>query len=260
WGVVGGLGFPIGQAFQAASASDSAGFQEAMPILWGINHWNMMECAFGFVAGGVLGFGVWLHRKRIDESESDESITLPLTWEVCLVVGYLYMMLVAWFLEETQFGRFYEYGLVMAIIPVIGVMGGRYWPYLYALPIVAMPIAGKTFRAVSLGTSTNPPLVPTDIGWLMIVTFPLLILTIIALHCAKPDNVRISSRQFGAWGLLATSTCYFLFNFTFLSFPWSWLKEWQMQSTSGMIYIIAWVVLSLAAYLVLLKSKASKHF
>ncbi|MEZ6045845.1 MAG: hypothetical protein R3C11_09775 [Planctomycetaceae bacterium] len=70
WGLVGGLGFPIGQSLQAANAADSARFQELMPITYGINTWNLMECTFGFVAGAVIGFGVWLHRKRIVLSDT----------------------------------------------------------------------------------------------------------------------------------------------------------------------------------------------
>ncbi|QDU78671.1 hypothetical protein Pla110_03750 [Polystyrenella longa] len=253
WGLVGGLGFPIGQSLQAAMAFDVASFREYFPILYGINNWNMMECTFGFVAGGVLGFGVWLHRGRIAQTEPEDNVVLSLSWEVCLLVAYLYLMLVAWFLEDTQFGQFYEYGLVMAILPLVGVMGGRFWPYLYAFPIVAMPIAVKTFRAVAIAHNDQPPRVPTDMGWLLIVTFPLLLLTIFALSWAKPENDRVRASYFGACGLLASSACYFILNATFLGNPLSWLEGWRLQTLSGMIYIIAWVVLSLAALFVVLK-------
>ena len=44
---------------------------------------------------------------------------------------------------------FADNALAMIAIPLVAVMGGRLWPYLVTLPIVALPIAGKTVRQLS---------------------------------------------------------------------------------------------------------------
>ncbi len=59
WGIIGGLGFPIGQAFQAAYAWDSETYVRTSWWQIGYNTWNMMEVTFGMVAGLVLGAGTW---------------------------------------------------------------------------------------------------------------------------------------------------------------------------------------------------------
>jgi hypothetical protein len=39
-----------------------------------------------------------------------------------------------------------DHALTMIMIPMVGILGGRLWPYLVCLPIVALPIASKAVR------------------------------------------------------------------------------------------------------------------
>jgi len=266
WGVIGGLGFPIGQALQASHGFDSAAFREFFPVMYGVNTWNLMECTFGLVAGFALGLGIWLNRKRISQSDAVEEVPLSVSWESWLMVAYIYLMLVGWFLEDSIFGYFYEYGILMGVIPIVAVIGGRIWPYLYAFPLVTMPIAVKTFRAISVSSNDTPPFIPTTIGWLLIVTVPLLLLTLAALYFARQSQVGAGARRFACLGLLISSTVFFWLNFAFFRFPWNWgvvwktpekmetlkipwkwIEMWDFQKHSGLIYIVAWITLSVAA-------------
>lgn len=249
WGVVGGLGFPVGQFLQAEHGLDAEAFRQFFPVMYGVNTWNLMEVTFGLVAGFALGLGTWFNRKQIVQSvpEQQETVDFSFSWEVGLMLVYLYFLLVGWFLEDSFFGYFYEFGHLMGLIPMVAIMGGRYWPFWYVFPVVAMPIAVKTFRAISLSSGENPPFIPTSIGWVMIVTVPLILLTLLATHFAQQSMSAVKARKFACVGLLVSSAVYFWWNFAFFRFPWSWLKEWDFQNNSGMIYIVSWLVLSVAA-------------
>ena len=65
---------------------------------------------------------------------------------------------------------FYDLGLIMVTIPMFAVAGGRWWPFLQVLPLTAIPIAGKTIRALSHANETasilpQPHLVFTRPHW-----------------------------------------------------------------------------------------------
>ena len=67
WGIVGGLGFPIGQCLQSWHAWNRDFFTTGIwatfdPVM---NWWNWMETTFGAVMGASLGLGVWLNRGSV---------------------------------------------------------------------------------------------------------------------------------------------------------------------------------------------------
>jgi len=258
WGLVGGLGFPIGQSLQAANAWDSVAFTNSSIWQYGVNTWNMMEVAFGTVAGLVLGFGVWLNRKYISQNGSADEVSLSIAWESWLVGIYLYVLALGWYFPDSIFILFHYHGLLMGIIPMAAIIGGRYWPFLYVFPIVAMPIVVKTFRALC-GASD---FVPKSIGLITLVTLPLLLLILVALKFGKQSEKRMVALPFASIGLLLTSAVYFWLNFAFFSFPWPWWTDWKGwagQTTSGAIYVICWLTLSVAAFLFLTKPEPDKE-
>lgn len=259
WGLIGGLGFPIGQSLQAANAWDSKTFSNTSFWQYGVNSWNMMEVTFGTVAGLFLGLGVWLNRKHISQDECAEEISISITWESWLVGVYMYLMTVGWYFEDSLFGLFYAYGHLMGIIPMVAIMGGRYWPYLYTLPIVAMPIAVKTFQPLCIGSDYFSM---TE-GWITLVTLPLLLLIVVALHFGKQSEKGTGARPFTSIGLLLTSALYFWLNFAFFSFPWRWWNDWKGwagQTNSGAIYIIGWLTLSVAAFAFCKKPRFDREY
>ena len=247
WGIVGGLGFPIGQSLQAAHAWDSAAFRAYSPWQYGVNSWNMMEVTFGTFAGFVLGLGVWLNRRRISQSTATDEVTLSPNWEGWLAAIYLYLLGIGLYFPETVFILFHYHGLLMGIIPMAAIVGGRYWPFLYVFPIVAAPIAVKTFWAVC----RNTDFYGTSLGLTAIVSLPLILLTYLALDYGKRSKMGIGARPFAGIGLALTATIYFWLNFTFFSFPWQWWidwKGWVGRANSGAIYLIAWIALTVAAF------------
>ena len=246
WGILGGLGFPIGQAFQAAYAWDAEKFTRSSWWQIGYNTWNMMEVTFGIVAGVVLGVGTWVSRHRISQDRAAAVVSLSPTTDGWLSASYVYVLCLGWYYGDSVFTLVHAHGLLLGMIPMIAIAGGRYSPFLYVLPIVALSIIVKTFLAVC----RDADFVGTSAGLIFVVTIPLVLLIHFALRLGNRTLDDMSARNFARFGLLLTSALYFWLNFAFLGFQWQWWSDWKgmlAQKTSGGIYIVGWVVLSLAA-------------
>ena len=70
---------------------------------------------------------------------------------------------------------------IIAFIPMIAVAGGRWWPFLLALPITAVPIVGKTIRNL-VCESHAIGLVP---GWMLYGVLPVALTTAAAIWFAR---------------------------------------------------------------------------
>ena len=255
WGIIGGLGFPLGQWLQAASIWNPQ--QYAATSFWkvGINNWNMMEVTFGTFAGLALSFGVWLNKRSI-RSQTTDLVSLSWTSEGWWFYIYVYLLCAGIYFEDTIFEEFYAYGHLMGIIPMFCIVGGRYWPYLFVFPVIALPLAFKTYRMLCLQID----MIPEPLGMIGIVTLPLAFLIWVAMNFAEASERGARCQPFASCGLLLTSATFFWLNFAFLSFPWGWWTDWKsmaFQANSGGIYIVGWVVLSTAAYAAV--ARAPKH-
>ena len=245
WGIVGGLGFPIGQSFQAAFNWDSKHFTETSWWQIGVNSWNMMEVTFGMIAGFSIGLGTWLNRGAISQDGRTDDVSLSPVAEAWLVGLYVYLLLIGWYFSDSVFVLIHQYGLLLGIIPMVAIVGGRYAPFLYVLPIVALSIIVKTYLALF----RSAEYVGTSVGLILLVTIPLTLLIAISLLFGRLTQHRLSARTFACIGLPLTSTLYFWLNFTFFSFPWQWWTDWKgmlAHHNSGGIYVVAWLALTLA--------------
>ena len=167
--LAGALGFPIGQCIQAFHAWNpglfgSGTLQAIDPY---INWWNMMETTFGAIGGGGLAWGLWENRQRIAVGEDDE-ISISPRWEVAMVAAHLVLLIGAEFNLVPALGPFVEYSPALAILALPGIVGGRFWAYLFALPIVALPIAIKTLYS---GPDGGAPF-DRPSGWVLLVALP----------------------------------------------------------------------------------------
>lgn len=239
--VAGGVGFASGQSLQAFHAWSPEFFQRGVlarfdPLM---NWWNMMEITFGVFLGGGLGVGVWLTRRSIGQLQDAETVSFPVVVDWVLAAVYV-VIIVTWnFLSVDRFDAIADLAIPIGIIPVIGIFGGRLFPYLMALPLVCVPIAGKTLR--HLVNETH--LVDTSRGWLMFVVTPLLLMSIVAVHSwndGRRDSA--SSARFAAVSLFVATWVYFWLNFAFFHFPWPWLPPTSRTPS-------AWIMLCFAGAL-----------
>jgi len=245
WGLVGGaIGFPGGQCLQAYHAWNAESFRQGWfaTLEPHMNWWNCMETTFGAVWAAVLALGLWLNRHRIGAEQREPTIVLRESGEWILVAIHL-PLLVTWnFAEISAVDLFADNALSMIAIPLVAVVGGRLWPYLVALPIVALPIAGKTVRQLSYEETTVSPVA----GYAIYLVFPLLVATVTALWLARQPASRPSSRTFSRWALVVATWLYFGLNFGFFHFPWPW-EAWTSRTPNGIVYTVCAVVLTLVA-------------
>ena len=103
----------------------------------------------------------------------------------------------------------------MGAIPVICVIGGRYWPYILSLPLITLPIAGITMKI------TDKEHVYTD--FFVLIVLPLGLMTVVALYFEKVGRCVLNGRLFTRYGLILSVIVYYSLNFVFFSFPWSTL-------------------------------------
>jgi hypothetical protein len=242
--LAGGVGFPLGQCVMAFHAWNPAVFTKG--LLGGIepymNWWNMMEISFGVIFGAILASGIWLNRHLIPSRASPDEVVIPPLVEVSLVVVYVLPLVAAEFLGWGTLSVLGAKTLTIAAVPLIAILGGRFSPYLIALPIVAAPIAGKTLREMCYRNEEFSPWV----GWGVFLVLPLGLLLWRAIALAQRGQHGETSRAFAREGLLLATWFYFAVNFVFFRFPWPW-APWTGRTPSAIIFMVCALSLSAAA-------------
>jgi hypothetical protein len=256
WGLLGGfIGFPGGQCLQAYHAWNVDWFRESWlaPLDRHMNWWNVMEMTFGAVWAVTIALGVWLNRRLIAAESKEPTHVLSSGVEWLLVIVHAVTLTLWNFVSIPQFDAVADYALPMIVIPLIAVIGGRVWPYLVTLPIVALPIAGKTLRRMHYEENT----IGMVAGWAVYLVIPLLIATVVALMLAKHWNRRPSALVFSRGALLIATWLYFGLNFAFFDYPWPW-EPWTGRTPGGIAYLVYSVVLTVVALFAMPKSEKAE--
>jgi hypothetical protein len=241
WGMLGGgLGFSLGQCVQAFHAWNLEMFQGGWlgrldPLL---NWWNFMEITFGAIWGCVLALGLWWNRRHIGEPVSVAAEWRPAV-EWMLVAIYLPALFIWQFFSVPALDAVADHAITMGLIPLVAVMGGRFWPYLLALPIVVLPIAGKTFRELGLGDSPSA----MGLGLSLYLFVPLVGTTWLALRFAQPARQLEPAKRYLKSALLLSTWLYFALNFAFFRYPWPWEPP-TVRTPSVIIFTICAVGLT----------------
>lgn len=236
----GGIGFAAGQSLQAWHAWDPDFFRQGWFAAYEpqINWWNMMETSFGAIFAAVLAIGLFLNRHLIADSPPWEDVSLTPAAETALVLLHA-AAVAAWsFRDSPLFDRFADLAIPMIIIPLVATSAGRWWPYWVALPIIMLPIAGKTLRQMSYHTETYE----LWIGWCGLFALPMMITLAAAWYFGRRGELD-SSAAFGAPALLLLTWLYFGLNWVFFEYPWPW-AEWTNRTPNGILFTICLVGLS----------------
>jgi len=228
--LAGGAGFTLGQSLQAKHSWTPGWltefdlslheflpgiFPEKFFSLMGWNWWNMMETTFGLVLGFVLGLGLWLNRKLVASGNTGEEAKIPLQVEWTLIVAHAFLLYLWGVKRYKGIDPIANFPLIMGLIPAVCILGGRYWPYMLSLPLIALPIAGITLK------TTDNIHFYTDRFFLIVL--PLGIMTLAALYFEKGGRRGLSGRAFARYGLILSALVYYSLNFVFFGFPWATL-------------------------------------
>ncbi len=246
WGVLGGaIGFPLGQSLQAYHAWNVEWFRDN--YFWSqldpyMNWWNMMETTFGATMGGMLGFGLWLSRKRIRPVDDTGADSMPYPLEWTLLAIHIPLLIAVEFLDVRIIDLFYDPGLILGLIPIIAIAGGRWWPYLIVFPVTLIPIAGKTVRQLVYQEAVIDP----ARGWFVYLIIPLLLAIGMADWFKQQSHSNPTGHDFAQKALLFNTWLYFLINYAFFHFPWPW-TEWTSRTPNGIIFTFCALGLTIAA-------------
>lgn len=242
WGMLGGLGFPLGQCLQSFHAWHREMFQSGLwtqldPLM---NWWNWMETTFGLVLGACLGCGLWLNRRLIRmDTEPPVTIKAPVEW--VLVIVHVTLLIIGEFTGLAWANALYDPGLIIAFLPLVAVAGGRWWPLLVALPVTVIPIAGKTI----LRLVYEERVIGWAAGWLWYGVLPVAVTLAAALWWGRHARNAGTGRTFARHALLLNTWCYFGLNFAFFHYPWVWTK-WTARTPNAIVYTLCAVGLTVA--------------
>jgi hypothetical protein len=256
--LAGGIGQAGGQCIQSYNRWNpdafSGGWLSQFEVVRSINWWNMMETGFGFVFGGLIALAVWLNRRSIAIDRVPDDVTLSPTIEAGLLAVHMVLLLAAEFLkvpsgvagEIIPFDFYIDYGLVMCLLPLVGIAGGKFWPTVLLLIVVAAPIMGKEMRDLCMRGLPNYPRFSESFGWLIFVIIPIAILVVVATALLSRIG-KLRSQTFAAVTLLTTTWLYFGLNTFFFGYAWPWkpLSEWTYRTPNQLIFIICTVALTL---------------
>lgn len=244
WGIVGGaVGFPLGQAVQATHAwyPEWLAEQPTYAVTKYFNWWNIMETTFGATFGAIVGFGVWLHRRGIQQKQEwhhSQECTVPVAAEWTFIAIYS-CMIIAWNfsgdLLTDDLDVYMEQVLPMILIPAIMVLGGRLWPFVMALPMVVIPIAGKTLEMLGYRVA-EPHLTPTA-SWIVYGIIPVSLALGIAIYCSDKKRAYVAGRNSSSYLLVVGAWIFFWSNFAFFDWPWPW-QPWGGRTPNAVIFMI----------------------
>jgi hypothetical protein len=241
--VFGGIGFSAGQSIQAWHSWNAVSFREGWfaSIEPYMNWWNTMETTFGAIMGAGLGLGVWLNRRRLP-LEFEDRVELPPRAEAVLLAGHA-ALVAAWnFVSFDALDRLADQSLAMGLLPLALVVGGRYSPYFVALPIVALPMCGKTVRELCYYTDE----IPRWEGWVWLLAVPMAVMLAAAYVLARGGLRGDSGQQFARRALLLASWTYYALNFAFFRFPWPWQAP-TARTPSAVVFFFCLVILTIAS-------------
>ena len=242
--ISGGLGFALGQSIQAFHAWNPQRFQDGLlaKIDPYMNWWNTMETTFGLVLGLGLGLGVWLNRGLVSRGTTDAETELApnVDW---LCIALQFAAVASWeFGKSREFIWFAGHAVTVAVLPMVAIVGGRFFPYMLAFPLLALPIAGKTLLQLSYKTDYVSKLP----GWLYLFAIPMALMVSAAFFFEWRGRLGQSGRSFARWALLLATWFYFALNFAFFELPWPW-KDPTGRSISAAVFTLCAVTLTVGA-------------
>jgi len=247
WGfVAGAVGFPLGQSLQAYHAWNRAAFAAGSWAAFDavMNWWNWMETTFGATFGALLAVGLLVNRRHVGIADDDQRspTDMPAPVAAALLLVHVVLVIGCEFASLPLVDAVYNHGPVLGTIPLVVAAGGRQWPFLVFLPLTLLPIAGKTFRAM---TAREPGLALVE--WIVWVIVPLALATWLAIRLMSRarDPGAVARRLAPALGFV--TLVYYGLNFAFFNFPWPW-QTWTARTPNALCFTLcAAVLLAVAA-------------
>lgn len=195
-----------------------------------------------------MGWGLWANRRdianlRLGVVSTDGTGSVANRWLEWGCLGiHVALLITSEFTSMRWLNALYDPGLVLAFLPMVGLVGGRWWPYLMVLPITLIPIAGKTIRALVYEQAT----VPVISGWVLYGVLPIVSSLLLAFGLARRAETDRTARALAKPVLLFAAWCYFGLNYAFFRYPWPW-ETWTARTPNSVVFVLCLAGLSWAA-------------
>ena len=277
-GLAGALGFPAGQCLQAYHQLGKDAFTTGIWPHLSLNWWNVMETTFGTIMGALIGLGFWLNRRKIGAMLDSDSVGatlkyIPIPAEITLVAIHVTLNAYLEFSTFEPIEVLYDLGLVMGIIPIVLIFGGRMGPYLVIFPIILQTIAGKDVRDIVYRQITHedgtkeriyneaaqihvPFLaenvhLPFIVGWCIYFIIPMSIALFSAWHFYKKHQTQSCDPAFAGNALIIMGWLFFYLNWAFFGYPWPWegwgpwpWQKWGGPNSTGTFFLVSMMTLT----------------
>lgn len=245
WGMLGGLGFPLGQSLQSYHAWNPEAWAASpwAALAPRMNWWNWMETIFGLAIGACLGLGLWRNRDLIALRKTEPQSSRPLLPESVastLLGVHGALLLLAEFSPFRWARMIYDPGLAIALIPLVAMAGHDRWPRWVLLPVTLLPIAGKLIRRLVYET---PALNPAA-GWILYGILPLAVAVTVVIKLERRPPA--DAAGWARIALPAAAWTYFALNFAFFAFPWPW-EPWTVRTPNAVAFAFCVAGLTFAA-------------
>ena len=125
-----------------------------------------------------------------------------------------------------------EPGISMGLVPLVGIVLGRWWPYAVILPLTMIPIAGKTVRQLCYKEQVMDP----AMGWTIYAVVPLAVTLLTMVWMIRRSATGVATDRFLRAALLVNMWLYFGLNFAFFHYPWPW-QTWTVRTPNALIYL-----------------------
>ena len=177
------------------------------------------------------------------------------TTEIFLITLHLILLITSEFIRLPGAGgivsHYTDFGLFMCVIPMVGIVGGRFWPYVLLLTVVAAPICGKELRALCYSDEVQ---FSWQVGWLLFVMIPIGITLVAATWLIVGSQRQMTAQRFAAVALSINTLLYFGLNTYFFNFAWPW-DEWTGRTPNQLIFMVCALCLLTAALAGILRTR-----
>jgi len=127
-------------------------------------------------------------------------------------------------------------------LPIVAVLGARFWSYYAVFPVILLPITAKTVREVVYETKH----ISVEVGWFVYLVIPMALAVTAAYWYAKMAKAGQRGPEFTRGALLICTWVYFLLNWAYFDYPWPW-AEWTARTPNGIIFAVCAVGLTALA-------------